>query len=80
MADLFAFLALLLTSASLWLYLACAVAALWLRVVVPVAALGLAFSLWALWGAGPGISSLSLVLMVSGLPLYWWAKREAKPA
>ncbi len=77
MADLFAFLALLLTSAALWLYLACAMAALWLRVAVPAAVIGLAFSLWALWGAGPGISALSFVLMVAGLPLYYWARREA---
>jgi basic amino acid/polyamine antiporter, APA family len=76
MADLFTFLALLLTSACLWLYLACALAALWLRVAMPVAALGLAFSLWALWGAGPDISALSLVMMASGLPLYYWARRE----
>ncbi len=78
MADLFAFLALLLTSATLWLYLACALAALRLRVAMPVATLALVFSLWALWGAGPGISALSLVLMVSGLPFYWWAKRECR--
>jgi basic amino acid/polyamine antiporter, APA family len=77
MADLFTFLALLLTSATLWLYLACAMAALWLRIAMPVAALGFAFSLWALWGAGLGISALSFVLMAAGLPLYWWARRRA---
>jgi APA family basic amino acid/polyamine antiporter len=76
MQGLFEFLLLLSTSASLWLYLACAVAAVRLRVAVPWALLGAAFALWTLWGAGIGASGLSLVLMVAGLPLYWWARRE----
>jgi basic amino acid/polyamine antiporter, APA family len=76
MGDLFAFLALLATSATLWLYLGCALAALRLRVAVPVALVGLVYALWALWGAGISISLLSLVLMLSGLPFYVYARRE----
>lgn len=78
MGDIFTFMALLSTSASLWLYLACAASALRLRVAVPGAALGLAYALWTLWGAGPATSGLSLLLMLAGLPLYWMAKRSAE--
>jgi APA family basic amino acid/polyamine antiporter len=74
--DLFEFLLLLTTSANLWFYLACALAALRLKVAVPAAAVGVLFALATLWGAGLVASALSLGLMVAGLPLYWWARRE----
>lgn len=80
MQGLFEFLLLLSTSASLWLYLACAVAAVRLKVAVPWALLGAAYALWTLWGAGVAASGLSLVLMVAGLPLYAWARRERASA
>lgn len=76
MADLFTFMALLSTSAALWLYLACTASALRLKVALPVAAFGLAYSLWTLWGAGWIASGLSLVLMLSGLPVYWRVRRR----
>ena len=76
MQGLFEFLLLLSTSASLWLYLACAVAAVRLKVAVPWAIVGAAYALWTLWGAGVAASGLSLVLMAAGLPLYGWARRE----
>jgi APA family basic amino acid/polyamine antiporter len=76
MQGLFEFLLLLSTSASLWLYLACAVAAVRLKVAAPWAVLGVVYALWTLWGAGLAASGLSLVLMAAGLPLYWWARRE----
>jgi basic amino acid/polyamine antiporter, APA family len=75
MKALFEYLLLLSTSATLWLYLACALAALKLRVAVPVAALGAAYALYTLWGAGIEASGLSFVLMGAGLPLYYWAKK-----
>lgn len=77
MGDLFNFMALLSTSASLWLYLACAGAALRLKLAVPVAAFGAVYAIWTLWGAGPGTSLLSLVLMLGGLPFYLYARRRA---
>lgn len=80
MQGLFEFLLLLSTSASLWLYLACAVAAVRLKVAVPWALLGAAYALWTLWGAGLEASAWSLVLMVAGLPLYEWARRERASA
>ena len=58
-----------------------AVAALRLRVAIPVALIGLTYALWTLWGAGIGVSALSIVLMAAGLPLYWWTRHTAaRPA
>ena len=56
--------------------LACALAALRLGVSRALAAVGTIYALWALWGADLKASGLSLVLMVAGLPIYWWAVRE----
>jgi basic amino acid/polyamine antiporter, APA family len=80
MAGLFAFMALLTTSVTLLLYLACALAALKERVARVPAALGCAFGLWCLYGAGWQAAGLAIVLMLSGLPLYWWARRRSTSA
>jgi basic amino acid/polyamine antiporter, APA family len=79
MGDLFAFMALLTTSVTLWLYLACSAVALKRRIAIPFALLGLAFGVWSLWGAGYEAGGLSFILMLSGLPLYWWARRSSLP-
>jgi APA family basic amino acid/polyamine antiporter len=79
MGGLFTFMALLSTSASLWLYLAIALAAVKHRIARPLALLGTAYALWAIWGAGIDVSMLSLALMASGLPLYLLARRSAPP-
>jgi basic amino acid/polyamine antiporter, APA family len=79
MAGLFTFMALLTTSVTLWLYIACACAALKRQVAIPAAMAGLIFGVWSLWGAGWQPSLLSFVLMLSGLPLYWWARRNSLP-
>ena len=76
-SEMFTFMAVLSTSVTLWLYLACAAAALRLRVAIPVAALAIAYAIWTLWGAGIGVSAMSLILMVAGLPLYAWTRRSA---
>ncbi len=76
-AEMFTFMAILSTSVTLWLYLSCAAAALRLRVGIPAAAIGLAYSVWTLWGAGIWVSTLSLILMAAGLPLYWWTRESA---
>lgn len=75
MAGLFTFMALLTTSVTLWLYLACAMVALKRKIAVPFALLGLVFGVWSLWGAGIEVSGWSIILMLAGLPLYWWARR-----
>ena len=74
---LFEYLLLLSTSATLWLYLACALAALRMRIATPIAALGAAYALYTLWGAGIEASGLSLLLMALGWPLYAWARRSS---
>ena len=74
--KLFLWLALVTTSVTLWLYLGCALAALKFRVAVLPALLGTAYALFALWGAGIGTSALSILLMVSGLPVWWWCGRS----
>lgn len=76
MQGLFEFLLLLSTSASLWLYLACALAAFRLGVARWLAVVGSIYALWTLWGAGVEASALSLLLMLAGLPLWWWTKRS----
>ncbi len=77
--ELFTFMATLSTSATLWLYLACVLAAVRLSVAVPVAGIGLLYAVWTLLGAGPMVSAMSLILMATGLPLYWWARRSSLP-
>ena len=80
MKPLFEFLLLLSTSATLWLYLACALAAIKLRVALPFATFGAIYALYTLWGAGWTASGLSLALMAMGLPLLWWTKRSSPAA
>ncbi len=70
LGKIFEFVALLTTSSNLWFYAAICVAALVKQVAVPVAALGLAFSIWAIIGAGVGPSALSLALMLTAVPVY----------
>lgn len=79
MGGLFTFMALLTTSVTLWLYLACAAVALKRRIAMPFAVAGILFGIWSLWGAGLEASGWSVVLMFAGLPLYWWARRKADP-
>jgi APA family basic amino acid/polyamine antiporter len=77
LGGLFTFAALLSTCAILWLYLGICVAALIRRVAVIPAAIGLPFTLFAFWGAGAAASGLSLVLMLTALPVYWLRSRGA---
>ena len=79
MAALFTFMALLSTSATLWLYLAFSAAAWQLRIARPLAAIGVAYSLWTLWGAGIAASGLSLVLMLTVCPIRWVHARNSRP-
>jgi APA family basic amino acid/polyamine antiporter len=79
MADLFAFMLLVTTTVSLVLYFACAASALVLlarhRVRAPLlgiaAALSLAFTLWAVWGAGREAVLWGLALLATGIPVYY---------
>jgi APA family basic amino acid/polyamine antiporter len=78
MQALFEYLLLLSTSATLWLYLACAMAAWRLRVCRALAAIGGVYALWTLWGAGIGASGMSFILMALGLPIWLWTRRSER--
>jgi Amino acid transporters len=78
LVALFTTMALLSTSATLWLYVGCALAALRFRLVVPAALIGLGYAIWTLWGAGLVPSGASFLLMAGGFPFYLWAQREGK--
>lgn len=76
MQGIYEFLLLLSTSATLWLYLLCALAAWRMNVVRGFALIGAAYALWTLWGAGTEATGWSLVLAVAGVPLYLWTRRS----
>jgi basic amino acid/polyamine antiporter, APA family len=77
LGSLFAFMALLSTSATLWLYLALAMTALRRNIAVALALLGGIYALWTLLGAGIDASGLSLILMLTALPIYLWMRRNS---
>ena len=79
LADLFQFMILLATSASLVLYLACALTVLRLQqtrflafspVLILIAALATSFSVWTLYGAGEDALKWGAVLLAAGLAVY----------
>lgn len=95
MSGLFAFLALVTTVSSLFLYTAVSVASLVFlarkqirSAILPLVAVsGLIFSLWAFWGAGKEPSLWGLALLATGIPIYFLMRRgrsslprEAVPA
>jgi APA family basic amino acid/polyamine antiporter len=93
MGGLFAFMALLATSAALVLYLACALAVLRLqytrrmaRALPPalIALAGLLYALWTLHGAGAEATGWGSVLLLAGIPVYLAMRitsaRAARPA
>jgi len=86
MAELFTFMALLSTAATLVLYLACAASGLRLTVrgqmprslpFLIVAGLGFVYAVWTFYGAGLETSRWILVLLALGVPLYWLRPRSA---
>ncbi len=79
LAGIYVFMGLLVTSTTLYLYLAICVAALIRRVAVIPALVGVPFTLWAMWGAGVEASGLGLLLTLTALPLYWLRERGSFP-
>lgn len=77
LSGVFQFIALLTTCATLWLYIAICIVGLVRRIAIVPAALGLVFTLWAMWSAGIDASGLSLLLMLTALPMYWLRHRGA---
>lgn len=81
LGGVFQFVAVLTTCATLWLYVAVCIAALVRRVAIPTAVIGLAFTMFALWGAGLQAVGLSIALMATAIPLYFLRpKAAAEPA
>jgi basic amino acid/polyamine antiporter, APA family len=81
MTELFGFLILLATAASLIAYLVCSLAALRLKLrpgLMPVFALAALFSLWTIWGAGWEAIKWGAVLLVSGVPVYFIARSSGR--
>ena len=78
MTELFAFMALLATAATLVLYLVAAIAALRLMAsgqlrggaLALVALLGTLYALWTLYGAGAEATGWGAVLLATGIPVY----------
>ncbi len=77
MGGAFAFMALLATSVTLFLYFGVAVAAIKLKIGGALAAIAAAFALWTLWGAGIEPSAWSFALLLSGVPVYWIVQRAS---
>lgn len=87
MAQLFTFIILLATSASLVMYLACTLAALWLLhkgkmkgtpIFAIIAILAAAYAVWTLIGAGLEATGWGAVLLLAGLPVYWIMRPRTK--
>lgn len=70
-SSVLTFMLQLTTAATVWLYVGACAAAIVLRVAWPAAGLGLVFSAWVLWGSGTQALLLSIVLMLTAVPLYW---------
>ncbi len=65
----------LTTAATVWLYVGACFTALKLGVVRSAAVVGLAAGGWVLWGSGSEALGLSIVLMLTAVPLYFFAVR-----
>jgi APA family basic amino acid/polyamine antiporter len=84
MTEAFTFVLLLSTTASLFMYFACALAALRLRAdgrlkapgaLFAVAALAALYSLWTIVGAGKNAVFWGVVLLLAGVPVYFLMRR-----
>ena len=71
-SSVLTFMLQLTTAATVWLYVGACAAALALGIARPVAFIGFAFSAWVLWGSGMQALLLSVVLMLTAIPLYWF--------
>lgn len=67
----------LTTAATVWLYVGATLAALRMGIVRGAALVGLLAACWILWGSGTEALGLSLLLMLTAVPLYWLRPRTA---
>jgi APA family basic amino acid/polyamine antiporter len=84
MVDLFTFVVLVSTTASLFAYLFSALAALRLQrrealersaLLSVLALVAVIYSLWAIWGAGLEPALLGIAFLLSALPIHWFMRR-----
>ena len=80
MTDLFTFLALMSTSSTLFLYFGVSAASLRLRVGSLVGAVATAFALWTFYGAGLDATGWSSLLLLLGIPVFFWVRRSGAAA
>ena len=78
LTGMLTFMLQLTTAATVWLYVGACLAALKLGLVRGAALIGLAAASWVLWGSGLEPLGLSIALMLTAVPLYFFAVR--KPA
>lgn len=90
MVGIFKFMILIATSAFLVMYLFCAIAAIRLAIrgdlgvhgrrfgfLLIVASIAAVYSLWTLYGAGSEAFWWTIVLLVAGLPVYYFVRRRS---
>ncbi len=75
LTEMLTFMLQLTTAATVWLYVGACLAALKLGLVRGPALIGLAAASWVLWGSGMVPLGLSIVLMLTAVPLYFFAVR-----
>lgn len=75
LTGMLTFMLQLTTAATVWLYVGACLAALKLGVARGAAAIGLVAAGWVLWGSGLVPLGLSVVLMLTAVPLYFFAVR-----
>ena len=80
MTGVLTFMLQLTTAATLWFYASACVVAIRLGLVRPLAWIGLAVSAWVLWGCGTEAVLLSIGLMLTAVPLYYFAARPVSSA
>ena len=75
LTGMLTFMLQLTTAATVWLYFGACLAALKLGLVRGAALAGLVLASWVLWGSGREPLGLSIILMLTAIPLYWLARR-----
>ena len=75
MTGVLTFMLQLTTAATVWLYVGACAAALATGIARPAAVIGLVLCAWLLWGSGLEVLGLSVLLMLTAVPLYWLRPR-----
>jgi len=50
------------------------------RVATAISGIAFVYSVWAIYGAGAQIALLGLLLMLSGIPVYVWLRKDSSPS